>query len=157
MLDTASSTQLQQTHCRAQLSPSAKWHLWENVSKGKLMHRGETRVGSVKQPCRHQGSAKEQGEEVLQVLKHRLPLQPVERTMPEQILCTAAHRGLHFRTGGYFMKERPPVERTVTGTEGKHKEDGAAERICTTAQRQPSFPIPCPAGQGKVEESGIMN
>jgi len=74
MLGTASSRQLQWTHCRAQLSPSAKRRPCENVFKqGQNTALSEGVGGNCRPTLQTPRLAKEEGEEVLQKLEQRFP------------------------------------------------------------------------------------
>lgn len=132
-LGTASSSQLQSTHRRAQLRPEAMMV----ASMGNIFKEQQNivwqRVGgretTEKQPCRHQGlRGEEEVEKMLQVLSRASPVAVEEKTTAEQIFpsCperhygradfhTVAYRGRHTREGRYLLKDcslwkRPMLE-----------------------------------------------
>lgn len=93
MLDTVGSIWLQQTHCRSQLSPSAK-HTYEKAKRSSVAVREECE----KQLCRHQ-SERRRGTRCSRVQSGGSPGRAVA------VIHTATHRGPHTGPGRYLLKE----------------------------------------------------
>lgn len=151
-LDTASSSWLQWTHCRAKLSPSAAVVVpgGKRLRKGKnavqLCERKRSEEKSVRNspavragaPCAEERSPAAPGGG-----KHctaGISLQPVDRTMPERISTLQPVEDPHTAAAGVFWRTAA-MERSHAGA-GEKFGAGVAELKCYKLTATPHPPAP---------------
>lgn len=141
ILDTDSSSQLQQTHHRAQLSPAAKLvSLWKN-KKGKELPssegcgRNSTMKNNVKKRRR--------GERVAPGARAEIILQPMERITVEQMDISREEMQLvessHWTK--FFPERLQPMKQAQAGIGEQCEEQEVAGGGCYLPSPTP-FPIP---------------